>query len=177
MGYTHYWTFGDSVNEKAYALALKECRKLIKASPIPLFNWDNEGKPTLRNGFNFNGGCENLRMEVEPNRSDWFCKTAELPYDIVVVACLCVLEDRLGSEFRAHSDGDPHEWESGKDFAAKVLKRDIKIPQDVIDQVGMYGWAARMYRKEHPEYDYTPLDMSHPNHKNETVPAYAKESA
>jgi len=180
MGYTHYWEFGASIPEKSYERALQDCRRIIRNSPVPLANWDGNGKPTLRNGFNFNGpgddGGENLRMLLEIERKDWYCKTYRCPYDIVVVACLCTLEDRLGKAFKASSDGDPHEWEDGRALAEKVLKRKINIPQDVIDQIGKYGWAARMYRKEHPEYAYTSLDVSHPNHRDENVPAYAKQA-
>jgi hypothetical protein len=178
MGYTHYWTWDAFVDEKNHKAALQDCRKIIRNSPIPLGNWSGEGKPTLRNGFSINGlgdeGHESFIMKTEPDRADWFCKTARKPYDIVVVACLCAMEDRLGKAFRARSDGDPHEWEAGRELASKVLKRDIKLPQDVIDQVTKYGWWARKYRKEHPEYEYTPLDISHPDHKNETIPEYAK---
>jgi len=182
MGYTHYWTFGAFIEEKGYKTALAECRKIIRSSPVPVASWDGKGKPILRNGFNFNGvgddQHENFSMSVEPERGPdaWpFCKTERKPYDVVVVACLCILEDRLGRKaFNAESGGDLHEWEEGKALAEKVLNRKIKIPQGVIDQVRMYGWAARMYRKEHPEYEYTPLDISHPNHKDENIPEYAK---
>lgn len=56
-----------------------------------------------------------------------------------------------------------------------ALGRALRIPQGVIDQPGMYEWAARMYRKEHPEYDYTPLGETHPNWQEERVSDYAKE--
>jgi len=181
MGYTHYWTFGPFIGEKEYKAALTDCRKIIRNSPVPVANWDGKGKPTLRNGFNFNGvgedHHENFSMSIEPDREDFqFCKTARKPYDVVVVACLCAMQDRLGRKaFEVTSDGDAHEWEEGRALASKVLGREVKIPQGVIDQLGMYGWAARMYREKHPEYNYTPLDISHPNHKNETVPEYAKK--
>ncbi len=178
MGYTHYWTFGAFIEEKAHKKALQDCRKVIKASPVPLGNWEGTGKPKLQDGFNFNGvgadAHENLMMGKEPNRENWFCKTAQKPYDIVVVACLCILQDSLGTSFNATSDGDPHEWEDGRALASKVLGRAITIPQAVLDQTGMYGWAAESYRNAHPEYTYTPLDTTHPDRANERKPAWAK---
>jgi len=178
MGYTHYWTFGPFIEEKAYKTALTECRKIIKASPVPLGNWEGKGNPNLQNGFNCNGvgndGHETFRMGKEPIRDEWFCKTAQKPYDVVVTACLCVMHDHLGSACEVTSDGDPHEWEAGMNLASKVLGRTIRIPYNVINQTRMYGWAAEAYRKEHPEYDYTPLDETHPNRHSERKPNWVK---
>jgi hypothetical protein len=178
MGYTHYWSFGRFISKKAYQAALKDCRKIIKASSVRLGNWDGEKKPVLNNGISINGygdeAHESFILPRIPGNGD-FCKTERKPYDVVVVACLCVLQQHLDESVYVTSDGDPHEWEAGRALAEKVLNHEVAIPQDVIDQVTKYGWWARMYRKEHPEYSYTPLDKSHPNHKNETVPEYAKK--
>jgi hypothetical protein len=139
MGYTHYWSWGAFIDEKNYKAAMSDCRKIIRNSPVPLASWNCKGKPILRNGFNFNGvgeeGHENFSMAVEPDRDAWgFCKTASKPYDVVVVACLCAMQDRLGRKaFEVTSDGDAHEWEDGKALAEKVLKRKLKIPQGVVD--------------------------------------------
>ncbi len=172
MGYTHYWDYIDVVGLYENSLAIEDCKKIIKESPVPLANLDGKGEPTLeKNGFNFNGGpsaCENFTMDIKPNPQNWFCKTAQYPYDMVVVACLCAIEDRLGNKFKARSDGDPHEWEEGKSLASKILKRKIKIPQNVIDQVTKYGWWAEQYRKDHPEYNYSPIEVSHPEMAKES---------
>jgi hypothetical protein len=183
MGYTHYWGWGAFINEEDYKNALKDCRKIIRECGIPLASPDGKGKPIMRNGFGFNGvgddGCEDLWMKAEPDRDPeaWrFCKTNRHEYDIVVVACLCAMQDRLGRKaFEVTSDGDPHEWEEGRALARKILNRSlIRIPQGVVDQLGMYGWAARLYRKEHPEYRYTSIDKTHPNWREENIPEYAK---
>ena len=179
MGYTHYWSLAAFTlhSEKPYKKALTECRKIIKASPVPLGNWKGEGKPKLNGEISINGYgkdmCESFILPEIPKGD--LCKTNNQPYDVVVVACLCILQEQLGRNIQVRSDGDPDEWEEGRVLASKVLGREIKIPQSVIDQTGMYGWAAKMYRKKHPEYEYTPLDDSHPDHMNENVPDYAKE--
>jgi hypothetical protein len=179
MGYTHYWHLERFIEEKAYRTALTECRKIIKASPVRLGDAYGNGKPKLNDGIWINGvgkkSHETFALLRIPNDGD-FCKTEHKPYDVIVTACLCVLQEHLGKNACVTSDGDPHEWEKGKKFASKVLKRDVPIPQDVIDQITKYGWWARMYRKEHPEYNYTPLDVSHPNHREENVPEYAKQA-
>ncbi len=176
MGYTHYWGFSVFVAEKSYKKACAECRKIIKASPVELGGADGTGKPKLTNGFMFNGVGDNSHetFGVTKIPEGELCKTERKPYDVVVVACLCAMQECLGKSIDVTSDGDPHEWEEGKALAEKVLKREIKMPQGVIDQLGMYGWAAKAYREKHPEYEYTPLDKSHPNHKTERVPDYAK---
>jgi hypothetical protein len=177
MGYTHYWGFGPFITESAYKKALTECRKLVRATPVGLGNAYGKGQPKLNHGVWFNGvgddAHETFALPKIP-KSD-FCKTARKPYDLIVVACLCVLKDNLGKSVTVRSDGDPHEWELGREFASKVLGRQITIPQGVLDQESYYGWYARRYRREHPEYDYTPLDKTHPDWRNEDVPEYAKE--
>ena len=152
MGYTHYWEFGAFVGEKEYKQALSEIRKLIKASPVPLANrMGTPGtKPALGATVSFNGvGPEDdyetfiLRADpiLETVREDrypretlnrkYFCKTAYKPYDGVVVACLCVLQERLGKGVEVSSDGDAGDWEEGRSFAEQVLGRPIKVPAGV----------------------------------------------
>ena len=166
MGYTHYWDFVDNCSLYDFSTAIADCTKIIKASPVPLGNWDGEGEPTLTDKeVHFNGSeddCyEDFKVSLQAShgsksdKCNWFCKTAQKPYDIVVVACLCALEDRLGKNFQARSDGAPDEWEEGKDLACKILGRDIKIPQNVIDQVTMRDEYREQYQKDHPEYNYT----------------------
>lgn len=166
MGYTHYWEFTNTEDNKQYQTALIECRRIIRDSPVLLAGWDGTGKPELRNGFNFNGAGddagETFAMGKVPNGGDWYCKTNRAPYDVIVVACLCVLQDRLGSQISVGSDGDPDEWEDGRSFAQDTLNRNVSIPQDVIDQTGMKAKYVRVYREKHPEYKYTPLSKSHP---------------
>lgn len=157
MGYTHYWRFGPFISEEDYTTALKECRKLIRESSVPLGNWEGKGGPRLRNGFAFNGkgdeSYETFAMDPEPNREVWFCKTGREAYDPVVVACLCVLQDRLGPKgISITSDGEPHEWEEGRDFARLVLGRKFEIPEGVRALQGFRDDYREEYLKAHPEY-------------------------
>jgi len=156
MGYTHYWNFGAFINKADYERALRECRKVIRNSLTPLANWSGEGNPLLRNGFNFNGvgdDChENFRMGKEPIRNEWFCKTARKPYDVIVVACLCILQDCLGEGIDVSSDGDPHEWETGKAFACAILGRKLAIPLSVQRCSHMRTEFRKQYAAKYPEY-------------------------
>jgi hypothetical protein len=148
MGYTHYWRFGAFITEKSYKQALSEIRKLIKASPVPLANHmgDVGTKPSVGPTVSFNGvgedSHETFILRADPtlvstdnrryptdeiNRFD-FTKTARKPYDIIVTAALCVLQERLGASVEVTSDGNADDWEAGRAFAEKVLGRPVKVP-------------------------------------------------
>jgi len=157
MGYTHYWRFGPYIAEADYMTALMECRRLISESPVPLGNWEGKAGPLLRDGFTFNGkgddAYETFSMKAEPDRDNWFCKTERRPYDVVVAACLCVLEDRLGPRaIHVTSDGDPHEWEDGKALASRILGRAVPIPVGVRHLETMKDEYRDHYLRDHPEY-------------------------
>lgn len=132
MGYTHYWTMDSHPGKKAYAKALTDCRKIIKASPVLLGNSYGEGKPSLINGVFFNGvggnSHETFALGKEPRSGSDFCKTACKPYDLIVVACLCVLHDR--GVATVASDGEGGDWEDGREFAMQVLGRSLVNPID-----------------------------------------------
>lgn len=59
-----------------------------------------------------------------------FCKTAQKPYDTVVVSCLAIIKNRLKNLIEISSDGNSKDWELGVAFASKVLKKDILNPLD-----------------------------------------------
>ena len=174
MGYTHYWTFKKNANHNDYRTALKDCRKIIKRSPIPLGNAYGKKTPLLNCGIALNGvGEDNHESFILPRTlgTDDFCKTDRKPYDVIVTACLCILYTYMKDSIAIQSDGDPHEWEPGRHLAQIILQREIDIPQNVIDQVNMYGWYATLYRKQHPEYKYTSIDITHPNRASESIPS------
>jgi len=112
---------------------LIDCRKIVKASPVPLGDAYGEGNPKLVNGVWFNGVGENahetfalgktpIREHCNPAcRGFNFCKTANKPYDLIVVACLCVLQHHLGKQVEVSSDGNEVDWKAGTAFANKVL--------------------------------------------------------
>ena len=138
MGYTHYWKFGSDIDQKKYARALTKCRKIIKNSPVKLGNCEGKNNPVLTNGFCINGfgdeAHETFGMGKEPDRGLYggdFCKTACKPYDVIVVACLCVLGQDLGKQISVSSDGDLQDWVEGQALASKVLGKPVTIPKAV----------------------------------------------
>lgn len=134
MGYTHYIRGLNTVDESAYQNALADIRKLIAASPIPLFDSGGEGTPEVEGHIAFNGDAskneDHESFFLAPTAAECegfeFCKTAEKPYDLMVVACLAVLADRTNA--KVTSDGGENDWAAGVRFASKTLGRIIRNP-------------------------------------------------
>lgn len=153
MGYTHYWDFtppkrGETAKiEKAYQKAIKECatiaRTYYKANG-GLSGFSAHTEPGKYGGLKINGKGDdmhedfimrehfkqNLEHHLHPGFS--FCKTARKPYDIVVVACLIVLANRLPKNIRVDSDGYSDDWQDGLELAQRVLKnKKLTIPKTI----------------------------------------------
>jgi len=134
MGYTHYWTQTRDFTPQEMNKVVGALQDIVKASGVPICGWDGSGVPefTVETiGFNGKGddGHETFRINAtrelpfegaDPARLGWaFCKTADKPYDIVVVACLTVLAAKHG--FDVSSDGNARDWEDGVKLASKAL--------------------------------------------------------
>jgi hypothetical protein len=83
------------------------------------------------NGFDHETFYIAAKRELEswqgPDRLGWaFCKTAHKPYDIVVTACLTLLNADYG--FEVSSDGDMEDWEPGVKLAEEALDRQFANP-------------------------------------------------
>ena len=146
MGYTHYWTFNKgkrgtaAETEAAYQQAMLECAKVVR------YYYEREGgisgytahtKPGTYGGLNFNGkgdsGHETFTMREHYTQNDraGFCKTAQKPYDILVVACLAILAYRLEEAVSVYSDGDVSDWHDGINLAQTVLRRKVSVPETI----------------------------------------------
>ena len=125
MGYTHYWDNNIHAISKVidWNQAIKDCKKIIKASPVPL----EEVECNIHN-IVFNGAGEDAHdtFLVSYEGENSFCKTAIKPYDLIVVAILTRLAEING--FDVSSDGETDDWNEGIAFASKVLKRELKCP-------------------------------------------------
>jgi len=147
MGYTHYFTFNAATKgeakkaEKLYQLAVKDCAKIIKAYSLAnggLAGYTAHTKIGEYGGIEVNGSRENghepfiLREHFNENEEFSFCKTAQKPYDVVVVACLIALKNRLGNLIEVSSDGEVEDWADGLALAERVLKRkSLAVPMSI----------------------------------------------
>jgi len=79
----------------------------------------------------FNGkddeGHETFMLTPDPSDFN-FCKTAQKPYDLVVVAILCLLAHR--TDTGVSSDGDRSDWAEGLKLAQRVAP-DCQMPSTV----------------------------------------------
>jgi hypothetical protein len=141
MGYTHYWSFkasrGDAKQVEAkYQRAVKACDKVVKF--YSKLNGGLSGYSAHAKGYggiNVNGSGDDghetfiLREHYSQNEAGNFCKTAQKPYDIVVVACLIILQHYLGTNIEVGSDGDVSEWHDGMQLAQKISGlKTLKVP-------------------------------------------------
>lgn len=132
MGYTHYWEYNPEKIEstetlrrkfKAASSQVKKFAKFIELQDLcKIRGGFGEGKPVFNESeIWFNGDASadldhetfSLRWH-EPSKTnpcDWFCKTAQKPYDLLVCFALLTLTEKFGrSVFSFSSDGDKEDW-------------------------------------------------------------------
>lgn len=141
MGYTHYWTHKKEFNPTRWKQIIKDVRKIIKVSGVPLAkDYDEpDTKPQLDDDtIWFNGigddGHETFLINRTGDGEDAFCKTAQKPYDVVVTAVLTYLNNNYSDSFTVSSDGDGEDWIPGVELARRALPdRHFHIPAAVVD--------------------------------------------
>lgn len=163
MGYTHYWTQVRDFTVAEWSDIRTDIGDILKEAQhnqgISLADGGGEGgtSPDISDKFiSFNGLGDDAHEtfvvnRVRPTLDDdeirygkrrgWdFCKTAEKPYDAVVVAALCYLstitrrddpktgEPIVGSEaFKVSSDGKGADFLAGLELARKALPRKANL--------------------------------------------------
>lgn len=147
MGYTHYWTFRKALKgqatktEEAYQKAVRDCQKVILAySKVNggLSGYSAHTKVGQYGGINVNGSGQLshepfiLREHFSENEGFNFCKTAQKPYDTVVVACLIILKHRLKDLIHVSSDGNEECWKAGLKLAKNITGiKSLNIPESI----------------------------------------------
>lgn len=154
MGYTHYWNFNfKKTNELDYKLALRQCQRIIRRHnrelkaedvkhPSRLSGYSVHTKVGKYTGLHFNGtkdmGHEDfsLREHLIENTGG-FCKTAQKPYDVCVVACLIILKHYLKEGFTCESDGQHFDWIDGLTLAKRLGIKGLSIPNTIKNRSGL----------------------------------------
>jgi hypothetical protein len=114
MGYSHYWTLKNGIEQSDWDKFLEGARLIIATAVdagIPLEDNSNDSTVSI-NGVGA-GAHEDFVISIEDVGYD-FCKTAEKPYDTVATALLIHLKQVFGSQVLITSDGAWHEWDGGK---------------------------------------------------------------
>lgn len=146
MGYTHYWTPGRTLTETEWAQVCKDFQHLFNEAQsygggyVALSSLGDYGKlPTIgAEAITFNGvdlgehGDQSHEpFEITRARGEWaFCKTANKPYDKVVVAALIYLATVTESHVPT-SDGEHGDWSDGLRLAYRVWPKHrdkLRIP-------------------------------------------------
>lgn len=135
MGYTHYYgpTKFTPQEFKLVVSASAEVIEIVtKEMKIPL-PWESDepdkAAQCVDETIRFNGlGANGHETFMLNARDSWqFCKTARKPYDIAVVAILCLADHFSGRRHEISSDGDPEDWEYGLALARRIVP-ECKLP-------------------------------------------------
>jgi hypothetical protein len=155
MGYTHYWETTKEVNQKEYAAALKDIAAIVESSKKILADGSGERctKPETKDGIHFNGigddSHESFDLPNWNNPDFSFCKTAEKPYDVVVVACLTRLAEVKGISISSY--GNDVDWIKGVQLASKTLGRQLRNPLGEIEAIVVKTDVLGVFKKPKSE--------------------------
>jgi hypothetical protein len=122
MGYSHYWKSGANLSPAV----LKDIRKIIKTSPVPL-----KVKSLTGSGIDLNGKGEDGYEDfvVWPGYGT-FVKTGYRPYDEVVCAILLRLAED-GLEISSDGNWDSAQWVTARLLFTEALGREAEKPEGV----------------------------------------------
>lgn len=141
MGYTHYVRQPKGIEPTTFARLSKEVARVASIAWSEdlsgdgiAYEYDEPEKDPVFTAevirFNGKGGEGHETFMLTPDASDFnFCKTAQKPYDIVVVATLCLLAHH-SSGVTVSSDGNHADWADGLALARRVLP-ECQIPATV----------------------------------------------
>jgi hypothetical protein len=82
-----------------------------------------------------------------------FCKTAQKPYDVCVVACLILAKIHFGNDVKITSDGEVSDWEEGAKLVKKVTSYNFNMYQgkDYEGKDDSRGFQVEMEKKVVPK--------------------------
>lgn len=147
MGYTHYWRkTGAAPSDDAWAKVERDFKRLLERLPEhsdsaggyyadePLEINEIDTYPPIR-GLFFNGMGDLAHEDFYFYRNSEtfaFCKTARKPYDLMVCACLIVINTHCQGCWYITSDGDRSDWAPAVHWVAQVLGDGYAPPPAII---------------------------------------------
>jgi len=142
MGYTHYWRQYDGFNSEKWDTLVQHSLHLQDASPAKLADVEMSDFQISFNGVSpQNHETFTLdRAMPPPNLTDRlpekdhffsFCKTAQKPYDLMVMCVLLVANDLEPDVITYATDGAESDWQPAIDLVNKVCDLDVSFnPND-----------------------------------------------
>ena len=114
MGYTHYWTIKNAIEQSKWEKFLHGARQIIGTADEAGIQLEDKSSDSeiIINGVGA-GAHETFVITSEDVGYD-FCKTGQKPYDTVVTAILIHAKAIFGDEILITSDGAWHEWDGGR---------------------------------------------------------------
>ena len=142
MGYTHYWRQYDGFNSEKWDTLVQHSLHLQDASPAKLADVEMSDFQISFNGVSpQNHETFTLdRAMPPPNLTDRlpekdhffsFCKTAQKPYDLMVMCVLLVANALEPDVITYATDGAESDWQPAVDLVNKVCNLDVSFnPND-----------------------------------------------
>lgn len=139
MGYTHYFPQSEAFTTPEWDIIMTAAKAIIAAQPKGLIcGPDGTGDPIVNekqialNGSEIDDQGHESFIITKAKYPDFnFCKTAEKPYDVVVVAILCIVEHFAPGKLKISSDGNRADWQKGLNLAQQNGFSSAKIPRRV----------------------------------------------
>jgi hypothetical protein len=134
MGYTHYFPQVNKCEDRDWRSIRLGMLEVLNSKGIPPLAGglaEEDSVPDItddRIWFNGVGKDSHETMAVYRDKlGSNFCKTSRKPYDVVVVALLCIMNHVAPYSWDIGSDGDKHEWEDGLALARSATGWNIKM--------------------------------------------------
>lgn len=137
MEYTHYWKTTRDFTDQEWTTLMGNTYSILGTiysaeDPIPLCD-GSTGSPVIgTHGLVFNGLADDSyeTFILEKSQTDFSgCKTANKPYDVVVVAVL-LLAAFVSDAITVTSDGEESDLWAGL-LLATTANRDVRIPDSM----------------------------------------------
>jgi len=140
MGYTHYWRQYDDFNSDKWDTLVQHSLHLQAASPVTLADVEmsdfqisfNGVAPQNHETFTLDRAMQppNLRLPEKDHFFN-FCKTAQKPYDLMVMCVLLVANALEPDVITYATDGAESDWQPAIDLVNKVCALDVSFnPND-----------------------------------------------
>lgn len=114
MGYSHYWTLKNGIEQTKWEKFLHGARQIIETADAAGIKLEDKSTASAIFINGVSAGAHEDFVITSEDVGYGFCKTNEKPYDTVVTAILIHAKAIFGDEILITSDGAWHDWDSGR---------------------------------------------------------------
>ena len=136
MGYTHYFTQKGECTPVRWRRIQEDFMRCVQVCDVPIALEFDEAKPpeisSKRIWFNGRGDDGHETMVLTRDGEGFaFCKTAQKPYDVLVVALLLLAHRFARHAWEISSDGDPEDWLEAQSLVLEACGYTVFLPAGV----------------------------------------------